>query len=247
MGFDNALNKNFLNSNYQQLRVLLPPQWVKTSDIAATVIVTRAYGSLTTAAFVTSCLEQIKLLRKNSKMISRVGLTIVTSKLGVLSFGMPHNEVELRTAFKSYTLTNQTQTHTWIERLKTYASNLAGQFMPLIQYNSHFCSYWKTDGMTMFTGFPRTRWPTTAVQWEIYGTNVISNLRASCFNDWATRCCSVLHALVVIRGIWNRLWIFCGDYIFGVLDLHPRGMRDIVYDQSENKNVASHVHEQIHL
>ena len=43
----------------------------------------------------------------------------------------------------------------------------------------------------------------------------------------------LLHALGVIREIWHRLWIFCGDYTFGVLDLHPRGIRDSVYDQSK--------------
>ena len=45
----------------------------------------------------------------------------------------------------------------------------------------------------------------------------------------------MLHALGVNREIWNRLWIFCGDYTFGVLDLHPRGIRDSVYDQSKIK------------
>ena len=45
----------------------------------------------------------------------------------------------------------------------------------------------------------------------------------------------LLHALGVIRGIWNRLWIFCGHYTFGVLDLHPRGIRHSVYDQSKIK------------
>ena len=52
-------------------------------------------------------------------------------------------------------------------------------------------------------------------------------------------CCQVYMkvyiARVVIREIWNRLWVFCGDYTFGVFDLHPRGIRDIVYDQSKIK------------
>ena len=45
----------------------------------------------------------------------------------------------------------------------------------------------------------------------------------------------ILHALVVICGIWNRMWIFCGDYTYGVFDLHLRGLRDSVYDQSKMK------------
>ena len=37
----------------------------------------------------------------------------------------------------------------------------------------------------------------------------------------------ISHAKGGIRGMRDRLWIFCGDYTFRVFDLHPRGIRDI--------------------
>ena len=37
------------------------------------------------------------------------------------------------------------------------------------------------------------------------------------------------------------LGLMCGDYTFGVLDLHPYGIRDIVYDQSKMR-INTHTH-----
>ena len=54
---------------------------------------------------------------------------------------------------------DQTQTNTRIEHLEAHASNPAGQFMLLIKYNPCDYIYFSTDGVTMLTGFPRTRWP----------------------------------------------------------------------------------------
>ena len=45
------------------------------------------------------------------------------------------------------------------------------------------------------------------------------------------------HAKWEIRGMHDRLWIFCGDYIFRVFDLHPRGIRDISEEQSKMKTL----------
>ena len=54
---------------------------------------------------------------------------------------------------------DQTQINTRTEHLEAHASNAAGQFMPLIQYNPCDCFYLSTEGVTMLAGFPRTRWP----------------------------------------------------------------------------------------
>ena len=54
---------------------------------------------------------------------------------------------------------HQTQINTWTEHLEAHASNLAGQFMPLLKYNPCDCFYLNTEGMTMLTGFSKTRWP----------------------------------------------------------------------------------------
>ena len=47
----------------------------------------------------------------------------------------------------------------------------------------------------------------------------------------------ISHAKGGIRGMRDRPWIFCGDYTFRVFDLHPRGKRDISYDQSKMKTL----------
>ena len=54
---------------------------------------------------------------------------------------------------------HQTQINTWTEHLEAHASNLAGQFMPLLKYNPCDCFYLNTEGVTMLTGFSKTRWP----------------------------------------------------------------------------------------
>ena len=54
---------------------------------------------------------------------------------------------------------DQTQINTRTEHSEAHASNPAGQFMSLIKYNSCDCFYLSTEGVTMLTGFPRTRWP----------------------------------------------------------------------------------------
>ena len=47
--------------------------------------------------------------------------------------------------------------------------------------------------------------------------------------DWRLRLSSkhLSHAKGGIRGMRDRLWIFCGDNTFRVFDLYPRGIRDI--------------------
>ena len=66
--------------------------------------------------------------------IAQVEQIIVTPKLRVVRFGVPHSEVERQTEFKSFAAAHlgQTQARTWIEQLEAHASYAAGQFIPLI-------------------------------------------------------------------------------------------------------------------
>ena len=64
----------------------------------------------------------------------------------------------------------------------------------------------------------------------------LKKMRLHCYKAfYASWVNMVLHALGVIRRICNRLWIICDDYTFGVLDLHPRGIRDNGCVQSKMK------------
>ena len=45
-----------------------------------------------------------------------------------------------------------------LNSFKAYGSNQASQFMPLIWYNPGDCIYINAHGVTMLTGFPRTKW-----------------------------------------------------------------------------------------
>ena len=48
---------------------------------------------------------------------------------------------------------------------------------------------------------------------------------------------TVSHTNGGIRGMRDRLWIFCGDYTFRVFDLYPRGISDISEDESKMKTL----------
>ena len=130
---------------------------------AAAVIVyvpTVAWQSL---AIVTSCLEQLDLLTKTSmindaRRLDHCDVTASRSGFGVAT-DVPHSEVELQTEFKSLTAAHSgsnTNQHTdWtlggtciISRRSVYAPYLV-QSVRLHLY--------KYRGVTMLTGFPRTR------------------------------------------------------------------------------------------
>ena len=72
--------------------------------------------------------------------------------------GVPHSEVELQTEFKSFTaahLGSNTNQHTGWTLGSTCTKSSRSVYVPHL----YDCFYLTTEGMTMLTGFPRTRWP----------------------------------------------------------------------------------------
>ena len=117
-----------------------PEPWAETSHRAAAVIVTHAHCCLTAAGHCYVMLGTIKFVDKSvndniARRLDHCYVIYVASRSGFrVPIGVPHSEVELQTEFKSFTAAHldQTQINTRTEHLEAYASNTAGQFMPLI-------------------------------------------------------------------------------------------------------------------
>ena len=98
------------------------------------VIPTRAHSCLTAASHCDVMLGTMKFVDKNVNddsacRLNHCDVIALCSGFGVPT-DVPHSEVELQTDFKSFTaahFASNTNQH-----LEAHASNLAGQFMPLL-------------------------------------------------------------------------------------------------------------------
>ena len=163
--FNDALNKNY--RNYGQLRwsIVSPAPWAETSYIAAAALVTRAHCCLNVADHCVVMLGTNKFVDKSTSDNSARRLNhsdVIASRNGFgLPTGVPHSEVELQTAFKSFTATNSgsnTNQHTPCTLGNTCIQSSRSIYVPHLIKSVRFI-YLSTQRLTMLTGFPRTRWP----------------------------------------------------------------------------------------
>ena len=142
-----------------------PAPWGETYHIAAAVIVTRAHGCLTAAGHCYLMLGTIKFVDKSvndnsAHRLDHCDVIASRSRFGVPT-GVPHSEVELQTEFKSFTaahLGSNTNQHTdWTLGGTCIWSSRSVHAPHLVQ--SVGLLLFKYRGVTMLTGFARTRWP----------------------------------------------------------------------------------------
>ena len=181
-----------------------PVPWGETLHLAAAVIVTRAHCCLTAAGHCYVMLGTIKFVDKSVKdsahRLDHCDVIASRSGFGVPT-GVPHSEVELQTAFKSFIaahLGSNTNQHTDWTLGGTCIKSSRSDYAPhLVQFVRLLLS--KYRGGDNANWISKKKMAATAVQWELCGTNFrenIANLWVSCYNennDRSTRLLFVQH------------------------------------------------------
>ena len=162
-----------------------PACWGETSHLAVAVIVTRAHCCLAAAGHCYVMLGTIKFVDKSvnqniARRLHHCDVIALRSGFGV-DTGVPHSEVELQTEFKSFTAahlgSNTNQHKGWTLGgicIKSSRSVYAPYLVPFVRL-----FFLITDGVTMLTGFPRTRW---ARRWfsESYAVRIAVEISRIC-------------------------------------------------------------------
>ena len=156
-----------------------PALWGETSHLVAAVIVTRAHCCLIAAGHCYVMLGTVKFVYKsvNDNSARRLDhCDVIASRSGFgVPTGVPHNQVELQTEFKSFTaahMGSNTNQHTdWT----------LGGICIKSSRSAYPCNCFKlsTEGVTMLTGFPKTRWPRRRFS-ESYGVRTSVKISRIC-------------------------------------------------------------------
>ena len=119
----------------------------------------------------------------SSHRLDHCDVIALCSRFGVPT-GVPHSEVEPRTEFKSFTaahLGSNTNQHTdWTLGGKCIKSCRSVYAPHLVQ--SMWLHIFSTEGVTMLTGFSRTRWP----RWQFSEGSALRNSRENIVNLWVS-------------------------------------------------------------
>ena len=163
-----------------------PAPWAETSHIAAAVIVTHAHCCLTAGDHCYVMLGTIKFVDKSvsDNSARRVDhCDVIASHSGFsMPTGVPHSEVELQTEFKSFTaayLGSNTNQHTAWTLGGTCIKSSRSVYVPHLVQSVWFI-YLSTEGDQVRGDnahwICKNKMATTAVQWELCGTNFRENI-----------------------------------------------------------------------